>query len=98
MSNPRYKPDAPLPDCLMRLRRGWSRPLAVKQRGYRTAYNCGEHDWEVVCAYERAAAVMAEAARKLPRSEVEERVRALIAEDAYGVRLQLASVVPEEHM
>jgi hypothetical protein len=60
--------------------------------------NCGEHDWEVACAYKRAVGLMAEAAKNLPRSEVEERVKALIDGDGdgYGVRAELASVVPEE--
>jgi hypothetical protein len=53
--------------------------------------NCGEYDWEVTCAYRRATEVMAAAAKHLPRSEVEERVKGLINEDGYGVRAQLAS-------
>ncbi|HEY6456285.1 MAG TPA: hypothetical protein VIY90_13515 [Steroidobacteraceae bacterium] len=52
--------------------------------------NCGEHDWEVACAYERAVRVMAAAAKDLPRGRVEERVKALIEEDGYGTRAQLA--------
>ena len=59
--------------------------------------NCGEHDWEVACAYKRAAAVMAEAAKILTRAEVEVCVRALIDGDGYGMRASLASVLPEEH-
>jgi hypothetical protein len=58
--------------------------------------NCGEHDWELACAYKRAAGVMAAAAKNLPSSEVEERIKALIDGDGYGVRADLASVVPEE--
>lgn len=58
--------------------------------------NCGEHDWEVTCAYKRAAGLMAEAARNLPRAAIEERVKALIDADGYGVRAELASVVPVE--
>jgi hypothetical protein len=54
--------------------------------------NCGEHDWEVACAYERAVGVMAEAAKHLPRAEIEERVKRLIEGDAYGVRAGLVSV------
>ena len=54
--------------------------------------NCGEHDWEVVCAFQRAAGVMAVAAKQLPRAEVEERVRALLDGDVYGVRATLVSV------
>lgn len=55
--------------------------------------NCGEHDWEVACAYQRAVGVMAEAAKSLPRMEVEESVKALIDRDGYGLRVGLASVL-----
>lgn len=54
--------------------------------------NCGEHDWEVACAYKRAVGVMAEAAKHLPRAEIEERVKGLIEADLYGVRAGLVSV------
>lgn len=54
--------------------------------------NCGEHDWEVACAYKRATGVMAEAAKHLPPAEIEERVKGLIERDAYGVRADLVSV------
>jgi hypothetical protein len=54
--------------------------------------NCGEHDWEVACAYKRAVGVMAEAAKHLPRAEIEERVKGLIEGDLYGVRAGLVSV------
>jgi hypothetical protein len=57
--------------------------------------NCGEHEWEVTCAYERAAGVMAAAARNLPWVRVEQRVKALIVEDEYGMRTHLASAFPE---
>jgi hypothetical protein len=45
----------------------------------------------------RAAGVMAEAAKNLPRSEVEERVKALIDGDGYGMRAELASEFPQDH-
>jgi len=57
--------------------------------------NCGEHDWEVACAYERAVGVMTAAATNLPRSSVKERVKALIEGDEYGMRDGLASVFVE---
>lgn len=60
--------------------------------------NCGEHDWEVACAYKRAAGVMAEAAKHLPRLEVQGRVKALIDGDGYGTRTVLASAfAPGDH-
>jgi hypothetical protein len=55
--------------------------------------NCGEHDWEVACAYQRAAEVMAAAARNLPRPRVEERVKALLEGDGYGMRARLVSAL-----
>lgn len=58
--------------------------------------NCGEHDWGVAYAYRRATGVMAEAARSLPRAEVENRIKGLIVEDGYGVRVGLASVLGGE--
>jgi len=55
--------------------------------------SCGEHDWEVTCAYQRAAEVMAAAARNLPRAEVENRITALLQADGYGVRSTLTIVL-----
>jgi hypothetical protein len=55
--------------------------------------NCGDHDWEVECAFRRAAEVMVEAARSLPAAEVGEKIRALMAVDSYGVRERLRAVV-----
>jgi hypothetical protein len=55
--------------------------------------NCGEHDWEVECAYQRAAGVMAEAAKFLPGAEVGEKIRALMSVDSYGVRERLRAVI-----
>lgn len=54
---------------------------------------CGEHDWAVTCAYQRAAGVMAEAAKSLPSAEVEGSLNALIDRDGYGMRAGLASVL-----
>jgi hypothetical protein len=53
--------------------------------------HCGEHDWEVGCAYQRAAGVMAAAARKLPAAMIEDRVKTLIGGDRYGMRAELAA-------
>jgi hypothetical protein len=55
--------------------------------------HCGEHDWEVECAFQRAAGVMAEAAKFLPGAEVGEKIRALMAVDSYGVRERLRTVI-----
>jgi hypothetical protein len=55
--------------------------------------NCGEHDWEVECAYQRAAKVMVKAAKSSPAADVAEKIRALMAMDSYGVRDRLSAVV-----
>ena len=55
--------------------------------------NCGDHDWEVACAYQRAAKVMAEVVKSLPRAAVAETVKALMGGDGYGVRAELGAVL-----
>jgi hypothetical protein len=70
---------------------------AVFEADHVAMENCGEHHWDVACAYKRAAAVMAQAAKNLPRSEVEERVKALLDADGYGMRAELASEFPKDH-
>jgi hypothetical protein len=81
---------------------GFELLVAMFEADHVAMENCGEHDWEVVCAYKRAAGVMAEAAKHLPRAEIEERVKGLIEGDAYGVRAGLLSGYcmrrkPDEH-
>jgi hypothetical protein len=58
--------------------------------------NCGEHDWEVSCAFERAAEVMAGAAKLLPAAEVAEKIEVLMAVESYGVRAMLSRVMPHD--
>ena len=57
--------------------------------------NCGEHDWEVARAYQRAIGVMGEAAKSLPRADVDASIKALLDRDRYGMRAGLASVLPK---
>jgi hypothetical protein len=57
--------------------------------------NCGEQDWEVARAYQRAIGVMGEAAKSLPHADVEESIKALLDRDRYGMRAGLASVLPK---
>lgn len=54
--------------------------------------SCGDHHWEVQCAFKRAAELMAEAGKGMPREEVAAVVHRLMAGDGYGVRRALASV------
>ena len=58
--------------------------------------NCGEHHWEVACAYQRAAKVMAEVVKSLPRAVVEASVNALMGQDGYGVRAELSAVIAKD--
>jgi hypothetical protein len=58
------------------------------------AENCGEHDWEVARAYQRAAGIMATAASHLPPARVEPRIRMLVETDQYGMRAKLATEFP----
>jgi hypothetical protein len=55
--------------------------------------NCGDHDWEVQCSFKRAAELMAEAGKGMPREEVGEKIKALMADDEYGVRQGLSAVL-----
>jgi hypothetical protein len=57
--------------------------------------NCGGHDFEVSCAFKRAAALMGWAARSLPAAPVQAAVKALLADDGYGVRCAPGFVVTE---
>jgi hypothetical protein len=67
--------------------------VAVFEADRQAMENCGEHDWEVECAYQHAAGVMAEAAKLLPAGDVAEKITALLAMDSYGVRARLRVVV-----
>lgn len=55
--------------------------------------NCGGHDFEVTCAFERAAGLIAKAARLLPAREVTSALEPLLYDDGYGVREALAKVI-----
>jgi hypothetical protein len=48
--------------------------------------NCGEHDFEVSCAFKRAAALIGRVAASLPAAPMQAEVKALLADDVYGVR------------
>jgi hypothetical protein len=57
--------------------------------------NCGEHDFEVSCAFKRAAALIGRAAQSLPAAPVQAALNALLADDAYGVRCPLGFIATE---
>lgn len=57
--------------------------------------NCGEHDVEVSCSFKRAAALIGRAARSLPAAPVQAAVKALLVDDAYGVRCGLGFIGTE---
>jgi hypothetical protein len=57
-----------------------------------TMENCGDHDFEVTSAFERAAELIGRAAESLPQTEVAA-LDALLDDDGYGVRGHLAEVI-----
>jgi len=48
--------------------------------------NCGDHHWQVTCAYERAARLLETMVTRLANPSVTETLKRLIATDRYGVR------------
>ena len=58
--------------------------------------NCGEHDFEVSCAFKRAAVLIGRAARSLPAAPVQAAVKAPLANDAYGLRCPLGFIAVEQ--
>jgi hypothetical protein len=67
--------------------------VAVFEADGKAMENCLDHHWEGECAFERAAGVMLEAAKAVPRAEVEEKLAELMAVDSYGVRESLKLVL-----
>ena len=55
--------------------------------------NCRDHDFEVTCAFERAAELIERAATSVPRADVVAALVPLIGDDRYGVRSVLADVI-----
>jgi hypothetical protein len=55
--------------------------------------NCGDHEFEVSTAFERAAELIGQAAKSMPQAEVVEALEPLIDDDGYGVRGPLAEVI-----
>jgi hypothetical protein len=55
--------------------------------------NCGDHDFEITCAFERAAGLIGKAARSLPAGEVTAALEPLLDDDGYGVRGALEEVI-----
>jgi hypothetical protein len=55
--------------------------------------NCRDHDFEVTCASERAAELIARAATSVRRADVVAALVPLMGGDRYGVRSVLADVI-----
>lgn len=72
--------------------------VTVFEADGRAMENCGDYHWEVECAFERAAEVLAEAAKSLPAVEVKEKIKALMAVDSYGVRKVLSSIIADDQL
>ncbi len=74
-------------------RRAFGLLVAFFEADGRAMEECGEHDWAVACAFERAASLMREAAKGMPAAEVAATVSALMAVDEYGLRRGLGVVI-----
>jgi hypothetical protein len=55
--------------------------------------NCGDHDFEVTLAFERAVGLIAKAAKSLSHAHVATALKPLLNDDGYGVRESLAEVI-----
>jgi hypothetical protein len=55
--------------------------------------NCGDHDFEVTLAFERAVELIARASQEMPQAEVVGALEALLEDDGYGVRGHLAEAI-----
>jgi uncharacterized protein DUF6880 len=55
--------------------------------------NCGDHDFEVSSAFERAAELIGRASNEMPQAEVVGALEALLDDDGYGVRGVLAELI-----
>jgi hypothetical protein len=55
--------------------------------------NCGDHDFEVTCAFERAAGMIDQAARSVPAASVTTALAPLLDGDGYGMRAALSEVM-----
>jgi hypothetical protein len=69
--------------------------VKVFEADHKAMENCGEHDWEVQCAFKRAAELLVEAGKGMPREEAAGVVKVLMANDGYGVRRALTVVLAE---
>jgi len=64
--------------------------------GRQAMENCGDHDFEVTCAFERAAELIERAATLVPRADVVAALEPLLDDDGYGVRSVLADVIAKD--
>lgn len=66
---------------------------SVFERDAQAMENCLEHHDSVQSAFEQAAVLIGKAAVSLPRQAAEEKLRELAANDAYGVRRPLTTIL-----
>ena len=59
----------------------------------RAMENCGDHDFEVSCAFERATELIGRAAALAPRAGVVAALQPLLDDDRYGLRGALGEVI-----
>ena len=55
--------------------------------------NCRDHDFEVTCAFQRAAELIERAATSVPRADVVAALMPLMGDYRYGLRSVLADVI-----
>jgi hypothetical protein len=70
--------------------------VAVFKADAEAMENCGDHDFDVSCAFERAARLIGQAARSLPTADVVASLEPLVEEDGCGVRGALAEVIASQ--
>lgn len=75
------------------LRRAFDLLVLFFQADGQAMENCGDHDYEVTCAFERAVELIGQAATLLPRTEVLAALEPLLEDDGYGVRGPLREAI-----
>jgi hypothetical protein len=55
--------------------------------------SCGDHDFEVTCAFERGAKLIERAVTSVPRADVVAALVPLMGDDGYGVRSVSADLI-----
>lgn len=76
-------------------RRAFALLVELFEADGRAIEECGEHTYEVECAFERAVALIRAVAEAIPGADVAAGVSRLMVADPYGLRRGLGAVVPK---